>query len=822
MPPVSAKRPFPTVWMLFLLVGLCVCMQYVTLEKFAVFHPGKSHVTLVNFVGYVAERITFDALDAVLLALFLISTAFLLYNEWRRRVLSDFLQCCFASPARTLWLLAGSLLVCTRFYFALGELSWAADASHHIVMSWLAVEAIAAGQVPVWTFFMGTGSPYLQNYGFAFFYLVGVVDLLCRDLFLSLKLTMAAAHLLSGIGMYFLAAGLCRSRRAGFVAGLGYALCFWHTQQVLIMGRLPLSLFYAILPWAFHYVERVVASPSKMRAALLGGVSLALLNFTHPGYGTYAMVLLGCYSLVRLWSCRKRADAGAILRAGLLLFLLGAAFGSYMNAGMYFERAHTRIHEFSVNMSGVPDPTWRHLLGWSNFRFWLIPPEPYHWYGGYMGISLVLLALTGGALGLRRRDRRLAPCWVCLVLVALVVVAYRWPPLAGLPLVHAFNASRYLLFLSFFLALAAGMGVYLLLRHGPRALPRSRWYTLLLLVLLIDLFPTTFVQPYCAEDYSPCGLPRDIFEPVAAAAAPFAQRDELPNYRAHWVAAGLNIYRRQACMLHEGATPIAEAFHPGELRTLGTFTRPFTDWAHALLAQMESPEQLTAHPQFELLRDGLYLLNTRYLIASSNQNRFATVLALSYSPIVVSGRLKGYDEKTADLGAVSARIGAGPEEDEGMARTLGIIARTGLQRPLGSLSCERILVRDMEGERDLGTAPTAKVVSHVVGRQEVEMKVAVSAKCYARLAYAYFPYLQVRVDGKAVRPLQTAGRFMALPLDAGEHDIVIKARLSPLRRGLLALAAVSLVMALVLVFREHRNKRAEPARPIPAPGAREG
>ena len=151
------------------------------------------------------------------------------------------------------------------------------------------------------------------------------------------------------------------------------------------------------------------------------------------------------------------------------------------------------------------------------------------------------------------------------------------------------------------------------------------------------------------------------------------------------------------------------------------------------------------------------------------------------------------------------------------ARALEIIARTGLQRPLGSLACERILVRDVEGQRDLGTTPTARVVSHVVRRQEVEMKVEVSADCYARLAYAYFPYLRVSVDGKQVRPLQTAGRFIALPLDAGEHDLVIEARLSPLRRGLLALAAVSLVVALALVFREHRHSRANAAGPDSPP-----
>jgi hypothetical protein len=39
------------------------------------------------------------------------------------------------------------------------------------------------------------------------------------------------------------------------LAGLAYVLGFWHTQQVLIMGRLPLSLFYALLPLPFYFLE---------------------------------------------------------------------------------------------------------------------------------------------------------------------------------------------------------------------------------------------------------------------------------------------------------------------------------------------------------------------------------------------------------------------------------------------------------------------------------------------------------------------------------------------------------------------------------------
>ena len=812
---VFGKHSFPTVWVLLFWGGLSICIQYVTIEKFSVFPRGKSYTTWANFVRAIEKQITFGPLDGLLVALFLVSTAFLLYKEVRHRVLTDFLQTCFASQRKTLWLLAGCLLLCVRFYFARGELSWAADASHHIVSSWLAAQAIADGQVPIWTFFMGTGSPYLQNYGFAFFYLIGLVDLVCRDLSLSLKLVMAAAHVLSGIGMYYLAASLCPSRRAAFIAGLGYALCFWHTQHVLIMGRFPMSLFYALLPWAFYWIECVVNSPYKMRAALFGGMSMALLNFTHPGYGTYAMVLLGCYSMVRLWSCWSRPDTRTIMRAGVLLFVLGIAFGAYMNVGMYLERMHTMMHDFSFSLSSIPDPTWRHLLGWSNYYFWLIPPNSLHWYGGYLGVSLCVVALAGGVVALWRRDRRSAACWICLILTTLAVFAYRWPLVSTLPLIHLFNASRYLLFLAFFLALAAGIGAYMLLLHGPRSLARSRWCTFLLLVIWVDLFPTTFIHPYYSpgKKSSAGGWPPELFAEVGKEATPFRERDELPNFRAQWIGEGVYTPLRRAHMLYMGATPIVETFHPGELRTFGTFIRPFTDWAHSLLPEVESPEQLLTHPHFDLLKVGFQLLNIRHVIATSSQHGSGFAFAMEeYSPIVVSGRLVSYDEEAVDFTDIASRFGE--DLDDSVAQALWIIVHTGLHQPIGNtLSCDRIFVRDKEGERDLGTTPTAQVISHRVDHQQVEMRVAVSTRCYARLAYAHFPYLQVTVDGMPVQPMETAGRFMALPLEAGEHDIVLKAQLSPLRRSLLALSGVLFVGALALVFREHRHLKKKKAQP---------
>ena len=100
----------------------------------------------------------------------------------------------------------------------------------------------------------GTGSTYCQFYGFLFFYLTGAVNLLFSDLEFSLKFVMGVSHVLSGIGMYLFVRTLF-NRQAGFIAALAYLMCVWHTQQVLMMGRYPLSVFYAALPFPFYFFE---------------------------------------------------------------------------------------------------------------------------------------------------------------------------------------------------------------------------------------------------------------------------------------------------------------------------------------------------------------------------------------------------------------------------------------------------------------------------------------------------------------------------------------------------------------------------------------
>ena len=148
-------------------------------------------------------------------------------------------------------MLVGLGIACTcavRYYFAPGQLAWGGDAAEHILYVKIASEAFAVGEWPIWTNYLAGGSPFLQFYGFLFFYLAAAIDQVCGDVFTSIKIVGGTAHALSGPAMYLLVRTATRSRRAGVVAGLAYVLCFWHAQQIAIMGRWPLSLFYLLLP----------------------------------------------------------------------------------------------------------------------------------------------------------------------------------------------------------------------------------------------------------------------------------------------------------------------------------------------------------------------------------------------------------------------------------------------------------------------------------------------------------------------------------------------------------------------------------------------
>jgi len=454
--------------------------------------------------------------------------------------------------------------------------------------------------------------------------------------------------------------------------------------------------------------------------------------------------------------------------------LTGVALGAYLTLPMWVERSGTGLFA-GISLAGVPDPTWQQLLLWSNYHFPLLPgfSGPATWYGGYLGITLIALALIGllGAFSTWRRPDTTPYLagGVCLFLPLLLSLAYRWSVFQAFPMVQALNASRYLLFVVFFLSLAVGMGTTVLVRR--RSGQRYRIEACALLVIAVDLGPTTFQHLYSSEDRLDDLLSGEVLDALQEEVSSFRE-GEIPNFRL-FTSTGKIHPPLVLAAAHLRGIPTFQAFHPGAVRSSAAFYGPFEQFLNKVLEGLEDPRDLAKVKDADIIFAGLTLLNVKYLLINKKDKFHFNQKGLRYTPILVSSQIAASRDPSAEE----------PEK-----RLIRLLRRMGVDPE--NQTCERILLLDYEGEEDLGGSPTVEVLEHRVWTQRVELQVQVSNPCFARLAYGSYPHLRVAVDGQKVVPWRTAGFFIALRLEEGVHHITLEPYLSPLRRGLLLLDLV--------------------------------
>ena len=797
------KRPDAVAILLWALAILLWALQYATLARFDVLSPGRSYGGPLRFYQAVAEAVEFTFVDGLLFGGAVAAVLALVGLEASGRRFTLYLRDVFQSEKKTRLLLLVASAVAARYYFAPGELSWAGDAPHHIALAWVTAEAMAGGAVPFWTYYFGTGSPYLQFYGPLFFYAAGLIDLVLGDIYQSIKLLLGAAHIASGMGLYLLARRLGCRRGAGLFAGLSYVLCFWHVQQVLVMGRLALGLFYTLLPWPFYFFERLRASRRPFCCALAGGAALAALVYAHPGYGFFAVGLFGLYAVGRLWVLPARGR-----RCGYSALLLGCGLvlSAYLLLGMWVERGYSGLGGLGLGLAlggqgvgaQVPDPTWRHLLIWSNYRFWLFG-APDHWYGGYLGLSVVGVGALGVVAVLRRRVW--APVGIGLVVALALVFLRDWPPLCYIEVVQAMNSARFLLFAVFFLALAGGFGVRALqLRFKNAVAP-------LLLALCLDLGPTTLQQPYVAAGTDALDDPQAPWYAYRTEAAPHRVGGALPPYRVSWLRGAVSHFTAVGFVAFAARTPTPDVLLSADLAPGRQFSQPLADFAGHVIGSATRFESLDHSRPFALAKAGFAMLNVRHLLLTWRDGGIRPIELAEDTPVLVAPRIEGYTEGELARVPYAEMAGRTPlsaddPNEKAVLRMLWTVEKTGADAAAGRAA--RILLKGGDA-RDLGGRPDVLMREHRVENQHVTIALETSAPCFARLAYAYYPYMDVLVNGVAVRPLQTVGGFIALELGQGPQRIELAPRLSPLRRALLWLNGLVLCAGAGLALREYRR-----------------
>jgi len=780
----DVRFPVDVGLLLGVFVGLLLYFQYTTLDKFRVLKPAVRYVISSDVLNYIQSQVLLTMWDAIVLgsivSFFLCGVGL---EIWRGR-LTHLMRWVFVRERRTVVALVLVSVVCVRFYFANGVLNWAGDGSSHMCYAWLASQSFANGELPIWTNYLGAGSPYLQFYGFLFFYVVGLFDQVVGDLDVTIKLVLAGAHVISGLGVYFFVRRLLGARRAAFVAGVAYVLCVWHMQQVLMMGRFPLSLFYAILPWSFYAFERVRLG--RLDGVIWGGLALGMLAFVHPGYAFWATAALAFYMGIRIWCGRTRLTKWRLSMCAGGLWLLGIIFGAYVTFPMWFERANVELEE--ITHAAVPDPTWGHLFVWSNYKFQLFDFPGYeHWYGGYLGLSLVVLALVGIGVGLRQRNLRSviwagAACWgVSLILV----LGYRWPVIRSLEVVQAFNAGRYLLFVAFFGALMAGLGAHVLMQMWRRQAVRV--VTSILLVVLVDLGLTTFQHPFATKDHTFLKLAPSFYAELDVDKGDLSG-GQIPNFRLSYPMDNMFDLLGIAWFTANMGVPSFLTGYREGLPSQSKFCGPVQDLMNQIFENQTVSGDFKVTKDVENLLLGLYLLNTYLTYVLEPETQSLVRVAWPYhSPIMIAPEVRVY----GNMGG-----------DDRVRHVKHVIENMNIN--VRNHTSQRIFVADGERAEDLGTEPQLEMISHQVWNQRVLLNVRVTESCFARLAYAHYPYLGVYVNGERIKPIRTAGDFVAVKLNAGVHEIELKPYLSPLRQFLLIVDGVILMGAGIWFWQRKR------------------
>ena len=388
-----------------------------------------------------------------------------------------------------------------------------------------------------------------------------------------------------------------------------------------------------------------------------------------------------------------------------------------------------------------------------------------------------------------------------------MVFGYRTWLVRVLPYNEILSAGRYQLFLTLFLALACGHGIRALQlwsrrRHHDNGHggDSRRLVTFALLIVVADLGPTTFQHCYRdPQTADATGTPLSFYAPLKADAATYAERGELPEYRVMWSRGGLYRFLATGLYYHTD-TAVPDGPHPGELRAVFDFVRPFEGLMSAAMSQVDRRDLSQVHIDYPVYA-GLYLLNVRYLLVHREDQQSFRLTIDDAAPIAVSSSLS--PPPASGLAATDLRDDVLDElvarsDPRAVGRTMRLLAQlVGMEVNPRERTCRTLYVDGLQEPIDLGTQPRVTLHGHRVRQQRVDIEVSVTERCFARLAYGYYPHVDVLVDGVAVPPRVTSAGFFLLDLEAGRHEIVLEPHLSTLRTALLLLSAVVLVAILV-------------------------
>jgi hypothetical protein len=225
------------------------------------------------------------------------------------------------APALVLW----------RLIFGGEVLYWGVPLTQFYPWQTLINQALASGQLPLWTDLLGNGAPLLANHQTALFY---PPNLLFRFLPVEHALGYSVVLHIMGAGLAALYWG--RTLGLGWTGRLVLALSY--ALGGYVMGRtqfITMVAAYAWLPLLLALTERLVRQRNRLSVVWLGSALALQFLAGHAQTWFYSLLLLVAYGIYRAFQSRARpiviassvTDVDAAARAGSPYRILIEAVG---------------------------------------------------------------------------------------------------------------------------------------------------------------------------------------------------------------------------------------------------------------------------------------------------------------------------------------------------------------------------------------------------------------------------------------------------------------------------------------------------------------
>jgi len=673
-----------------------------------------------------------------------------------------------------------ALLLCVSFfsiapYFSPG-IPCRGDSIYHVFSSWFISESLWCLKPTLWTNFIWAGFPYGRIHGFLFSYLVAGFKAMTGDLFFSLKLTLAALHVLSGFFMYRLLQRLLKIKVAAFIGAVAYLLTYFRYHWILNMGRMRYEFFLMAFPLIWYFAERFAWTQGK-KYFLCIALLFSSLILVQPGpYALHAfcffLAFAGLDGLLGPCSTKNKIKVFFGLLGACLFSLLFTVWITIPNMIMYPGNV-TRLFQ---HIMPLPPPSWSSLFEWTT------NPKPNH-YASYVGVSIFMLSIVGIFWSIVRRNIRGIAFSILYVFSLFLVFGSHCKLYSYIPFVYAQPGPGYfLLFSVFFLSIMSGYGMSLF-----AVLFRKVFFKIALLIfilILLDLAPLTFQD--CFYDSLP-GSRSMVYQALAAYQDKRERVVDLSQEETEFNALMIPVLTRFSVLN-------GNRFHHGEYEPMQKSYAPIKRLIYLLQEKTENSDKNVIC----FLRDALYLFNVRFLIL---EQKMANSLFLSVSSFAGNIYLGELPRAVPILASLRVVVGQAPFKESEFERII-----YGLKLNSSRNTCEQIELSPSSAVPSelvyKSQEPLAVEVFHwVTWQNSFKAEFSINENAFIHIAQSYYPDTQVFLDGVLVRPvLETVLGFISVPVPKGNHQLEVRPGISRMQWFFIGVSVASFLGYLLYLF----------------------